>query len=151
MRLPKPMRRVKAPRPPRRGKRPRKRRRGKQASLGRMADKLWGQIVRHAGRCERCGATDRIQGAHGISRRYRSTRWLPLNGFALCSGCHVTMTHDPLAWDDYLRKAWGPDVYDTFRRMAQKQAKPDLEAIVESLRCELFKLEGLPPREEAVR
>jgi len=111
--------------------------------LGRVADKLWSEIVRSRGECEVCSKRPPgvvLQGAHGFSRRYRGTRWLPINGFCLCSGCHVRYTHDPLAWDDFLRENWGALVREELRGLAllvTKRTLEEMEAIVETLRAEL--------------
>ncbi len=117
--------------------RPRRKRKGGPAALAREADRLWSLLVRARGSCEACGETERLQGAHGFSRRYRAIRWLPINGFALCAKDHVYYTHRPLEWEDFLRIAWGDAVFDELRVQALRHEKPDLEAIVESLRCEL--------------
>ena len=111
--------------------------------MGRLADKLWSRLVRLKGKCEMCGKTERLQGAHGIGRTYRSTRWLPINGFCLCSGCHVRYTHDPIGWDLYLRKAWGELVYDELRATAQRVAKTDYEQVIRALALEL-QARGVP-------
>jgi len=138
--LPKPVKREKrAPKLLRRT-RPRRRRKGKKANLAKEADHLWSLIVRRPGKCELCSSTNGLQGAHGFSRRYRATRWLPINGFCLCRKCHVYFTHRPLEWDDVLGIQWGIPVRDELRRIALAGAKPDLEAIVESLKLELCKL-----------
>ena len=121
--------------------RPRRQRKTTRAALGRLADKLWSQIVRLKGECEACGKRPPsvvLQGAHGFSRRYRGTRWKLINGFALCSGCHVGYTHDSLAWDDYLVTAWGQEVYDELRDIATNRGgSVDLVATVAKLRAEL--------------
>lgn len=116
---------------------PRKRKRGRAASLAREADRLWSLVVRKRGECEVCGSTLRLQAAHGFSRRYRNTRWLPINGFCLCSGDHKRFTHDPLGWDNFLRVAWGGDVYADLRVCALSQVKPDLGLSILDLRKEL--------------
>lgn len=121
--------------------RPRKQRKSTRAALGRIADRLWSQIVRGRGECECCGQRPPavgLQGAHGFSRRYRGTRWALINGFCLCSGCHVRFTHDPIGWDDYLREAWGGGVYEELRFVAQRPAKDlDLAAVVARLEAEV--------------
>jgi hypothetical protein len=120
--------------------RPRKQRKATRAALAREADRLWSLAVRKKGRCELEGCAGRgvLQAAHGFSRRYRGTRWLLINGFALCAGCHVSMTHDPLRWDDHLRVAWGPLVYEELKRLAQAGARwGDLDADIARLREEL--------------
>lgn len=118
--------------------RPRARRKGKRASLARQCDLLWGQIVRGRRKsCEICHSRWYLQAAHGFSRRYRGTRWLPINGFCLCRRCHMRYTHDPLAWTGYLRMAWGLDVYEELEAKARAIAKPDHAAILAALKKEL--------------
>lgn len=116
--------------------RPRKRRKGTKAALAREADKLWSLLVRRPGLCEICGSRFRLQGAHGFSRRYRNTRWLLINGFCLCSGCHVYFTHRDLEWQDFLRRSWGESVYDELRRLALRTTAPDVAAALAKLREE---------------
>jgi len=113
--------------------RTRKRRKGKRASLARQADALWGQIVRRNGYCEDCGSNQFLQAAHGFSRRYRGTRWLPINGFCLCRGCHKRWTHDPLGWTAWLKDQWGVGVYDELELCARAVTKPDLADTVARL------------------
>jgi hypothetical protein len=136
------------PKPAKRGPKPRRRarraRKGSRAALGREADRLWSLIVRGVGRCEACGSKERLQAAHGFSRRYRATRWDLRNGVCLCAGCHVRYTHDPLGWEDWL-KFWlsrdvythnrlGGNLYLYLREIAQKGRVPkDLEGIVKGL------------------
>jgi 5-methylcytosine-specific restriction endonuclease McrA len=127
------------PKPTKRGPKPKRRlrkyRKTSRAKLAREADKLWSLAVRKKGQCELCGERKFLQAAHGFSRRYRGTRWVLLNGFCLCRGCHVKYTHDPLGWDDYLHEMWGPAVYVELREAAQSLRMPrDMEAIVASLR-----------------
>jgi len=83
-----------------------------------------------------------LQAAHGFSRRYQGTRYLPINGFCLCSGHHVFYTHDPIGWDNWLREQWGELVYDDLRHMAQKVTRPDIEAAIGKLGAELYTTNG---------
>ena len=115
--------------------RPRARRKGKRASASRQADALWSKLVKLKGYCEACGGRDRLQAAHGFSRRYRNTRWLLINGFCL-DGCHVRFTHDPLSWDAWLRERWGEQVYEELRRLALRTTKADPAAALAVLREE---------------
>ena len=130
---------MKRSKPIKRGKRPRRQRKGTKAALARLCDKLWSEIVRSRGACEACNCQPPgviLQGAHGFSRRYRGTRWNLLNGFCLCSGCHVSFTHNPLLWDEWLRRAWGEETYSELRRIALKGEKPDMDEIKAKLeRC----------------
>lgn len=112
-------------------------RRKKRQSLSKRADALWAQVVKAPGRCVACGSTERLQAAHGISRRYRGTRWLPINGFCLCARHHVYWTHRPLEWDCYLQAAWGQPVYYELRLLALKKATPDFPAIIAALSAEV--------------
>ena len=114
-------------------------RRKKRLSLSKQADALWAQVVKVSGQCYSCGKTERLQAAHGFSRRYRGTRWLPINGFPLCSFEHMYWTHRPLEWDEWLRKVWGEPVYENLRALALKTAKPDFPGIIASLKAELEK------------
>jgi hypothetical protein len=130
---------IKRGRPIVKGRRPRKQRKGGKAALGRACDKLWSLIVRQHGSCKVCEKAPPavvLQGAHGFSRRYRGTRWNLLNGFSLCSGCHVRLTHDPIGWDNWLRVAWGASIYAEMRRLAICGPKPDLAAVHASLLAE---------------
>jgi 5-methylcytosine-specific restriction endonuclease McrA len=136
---PKPERRAPRPRkaiqrtPLKRGtKRPARVRKTPRSKLRKLADKLWSLIVRSAGKCRLCGKTEGLQGAHGFSRRYLGTRWDLRNGWALCAGCHISMTHRPLEWDDFLRSELG-ELYEPMRQQAIARAVPDYDAIIAKL------------------
>jgi hypothetical protein len=84
-------------------------------------DRLWSKIIRAMHPiCVICGGTP-VQGAHLFSRRYKSTRHAIWNGRGLCAGCHVRLTHDPIAHDDWCREILGK-AYWRRRRQAQKLA-----------------------------
>ena len=103
------------------------------------ADRLWATNVKAAGACEmagvdkvRCGGP--LQAAHGLSRRYLGTRYLPLNGFALCAGHHRYYGVHPLEWDALLNLRWGPTVYEELRRLALNFTGPvDYAEVLSSL------------------
>lgn len=153
--LPKPPRKEKkAPRPLRRSPAParktcvRKKRKGKQARLAAKANQLWSDLVKvggvcycvgtgkHPGESGRCAGP--LQAAHGFGKKaHPSTRYLPINGFALCARAHKFYTHQPHRWEAFLREAWGTDVYDELFRLACQTAKHDLPAIIAALRAEL--------------
>ncbi len=131
--FPKPEKR--APRPRKRiarAKRPAKVRKTPKAKLRKIADKLWSHIVRAAGKCRICGSTERLQGAHGFSRRYLGTRWDLRNGWCLCAGCHVFFTHRSLEWDGWMREELG-EIYEPLRQQALTISTPDYEAIIAKL------------------
>lgn len=140
------------PKPPKREPKPwtrlRRKRKGTPAALAREADRLWSLIVRYSAShgCEAgCGSSEgtiigphvgALQAAHGFSRRYRNTRWLPVNGFALCAAHHVYWTHRPIEWDEWLRVAWGQETYYELRLLALRTTPPDVSAALEKLRAE---------------
>ena len=93
----------------------------------RELDTLWARLVKAKGYCEICRSVLGLQAAHGFSRRYGGTRWVLLNGFCLCNGCHIRYTHDSLGWTEILRKAWGDLVYEELREIAQHGGRPDFE------------------------
>jgi hypothetical protein len=131
--IPKPEKR--APRPRKRiarAKRPAKVRKTSRTKLKRMADKLWSLVVRAAGKCRICGSKERLQAAHGFSRRYLGTRFDLRNGWCLCAGCHVFYTHRPLEFDEWLRRELG-EIYEPLREQALTITAPDYEAIIAKL------------------
>lgn len=146
--LPKPKREAKPPRRIPRGKRPRSRRKGGKAWAARECDRLWGLLTRarNDGVCWLLGRVDGhtckgpIQAAHGISRRYRATRWSLLNGFPLCAGGHVKYTYDPVTWDWWLLQWWGSDLFWALRTVAREGKKRDQREVLENLRAEAKKL-----------
>ena len=135
------------PKPPKRGPKPRKRisRRGRKRTskrrkgrlqLRKECDKRFAIAVkqRDAWTCRACGSPFRIQCAHIVSRRYHATRWLLGNAVALCAGCHMKYTHDPLAWDWWVEDRIGPAGYAELKRIArQGVAHVDYQAVLDSL------------------
>jgi hypothetical protein len=123
---------------PARTKRPRKQRKGKRASIARQCDDLCGKLVRARGVCEgdNHGKGGSLQWAHGFSRRYRATRWLPINGFCLCAGCHWFYSTRPLEWSEFMGRMLGEQVYENLRRLALKNEKQDMPAVLAKLKAE---------------
>ena len=66
-----------------------------RAGLIRKLDKMFSEIVRKGGECERCGKTDKtkLQCAHIYSRRHKNIRWDFKNALCLCAGCHMFFWH----------------------------------------------------------
>jgi hypothetical protein len=124
----------KARRPIARKSRPAKVRKTPRSKLKRMADKLWSQIVRAAGKCRICGSEERLQAAHGFSRSYLGTRWDLRNGWCLCAADHVFYTHRPLEWGEFMHSELGPVLYDELRKQAMARCIPDYEAVIAELK-----------------
>ena len=109
----------------------------KRSTLKNKADALWAAKVKLLKvENDRCELADRhpgfpcsgpTQAAHGFSRRYLGTRYLPINGFALCRAAHVYWTHRPLEWDAVLRAEWGETVYEELRQRALKGPSTPLD------------------------
>ena len=133
--LPKPVRRLRPRKPIARKSRPAKVRKTSRSKLKRQADKLWSEIVRSAGKCRICGSAERLQAAHGFSRRYLGTRHDLRNGWCLCSGCHLTMGYRAIEWDMFMHKELGQELYQKLREQALARCVPDYEAIIERLRA----------------
>lgn len=102
-------------------------------------DRLFSVLTRASGSCVHCGSTERLQCAHGFSRRYRNVRWDPRNAFCMCQGCHLFFTHRPLEWDEWLLGRWGADLYAEIRSLALSTAKVDLDAVRETLVAETLR------------
>lgn len=100
-----------------------------------QCDALFGKLVRLPGRCVICGSTDRVQCAHGFSRRYRAIRWDFRNAWPMCAAHHYKYTLNPLEWDDWLLDTWGELLYAEMRALALSGERPDLKKLAESLRA----------------
>ena len=77
-----------------------------------------------------CGLTSNLQCGHIVSRRYNATRWDSSNAMALCRGCHMKFTYDPLGWIDFI----GQDRFFELKRKAQKKITVDYELLLKTLR-----------------
>lgn len=111
-----------------------KRKKPARQNWSAQCDAVFGRLVRAPGRCVECGSTYNIQCAHGLSRRYRATRWDLGNAFPLCQKCHMFYTYRPLEWDAWLLDHWGRELYDELKCRALLGAKVDLKAKLAELR-----------------
>ena len=83
-------------------------------------DKLTGEKVRSRNICESPrphNCKKNWQWCHGISRSYKNTRHLEINGFCMCAGEHYYFTNHPLEWDRFLEYKWGKD-YSYYKYLA---------------------------------
>lgn len=105
-----------------------------KTALKKKADTLFSLYIRaRDGMCQRCGSSDRLQCAHGFSRRYLGTRWDEENAWALCAGCHVYWTHRPLEWDETMLLWLGVDRYAALRKRALTITQPDYDLVIAEL------------------
>jgi len=87
-------------------------------------DRIFSQLVRIRGACQRCGSPKNLQCAHVISRRYSATRCLPDNAWCLCATCHFHV-------DQHFEDKWalvvatiGEDKFNELRAAAYGNLKP---------------------------
>ena len=108
----------------------------KQGTLTRRADRYFSLYIRQRdGQCQAgrswnqgCEGIHNLQCAHGLSRRYYSTRWDPRNAWALCRACHTYFTHHPIEWDMWLEDRLGLELYREIRLLALTKYEGDKEA-----------------------
>lgn len=141
------LRRVRIKRVARRGgplkrwKGPRKVRKTSRAKMGRIADRLFSLIVRHAQVCAFHGdpwapgnedgvCSGPLQCAHIVSRTYRSVRWDESNAMPLCAGAHVAMTHRPLEWERFVVYKIGREALDELKAQALEVWDGDIEGVL---------------------
>ena len=94
-------------------------------------DKLWSQIIRSRGKCERCNK-DTTLAAHHINPRNKfNTRWDLENGVCLCYRCHIHWAHkDVPDAAEWFKERLGEKQYDDLKQRSNMSAKgQDLEAI----------------------
>ncbi len=60
----------------------------KRRAIINKCDKLWSELIRSVGKCEICGATEKLQAHHLIDREYSQYRLDLDNGICLCAKCH---------------------------------------------------------------
>ena len=94
------------------------------------ADRKWAQLVKERDHhtCQRCGKvhpkkSQGLHAAHIFSRRFKNTRHDPLNGVALCFGCHMHFHSNPLEFHEWAEELLGSDVYEDLRKRARRIAK----------------------------
>ena len=99
-----------------------------QKSAKNKADRLFSQLIRQHGVCERCNlpaGTVQLQCAHWISRRYAHTRTDFDNAFCLCAGCHRWFTDHPTEFGRWAIEQRGEAVYQRLLKVSQKRSKFD--------------------------
>lgn len=72
--------------------------------LIKEADKLFSELVRRKGMCEKCGSVKNLQCAHVISRTNKHLRWNRDNALCLCLRCHLYWAHrSPLEFTEWFK------------------------------------------------
>lgn len=97
-------------------------------------DRWFSLLVRHIGRCRRCGTTTSLQCAHIISRRYLGVRYDSSNAICLCAKDHMYFTHRPLEFEEYIVGEFGEAALSELKRKARAFVSPlDREAVAAAL------------------
>jgi 5-methylcytosine-specific restriction endonuclease McrA len=87
------------------------------------ADRLFSLLIRFRGSCQRCSATDNLQCAHIIRRRYNATRTDERNAWCLCARCHWLTEEQPDEFMDLVERTVGRELYDELKHKAQAGVK----------------------------
>ena len=87
------------------------------------ADRLFSQVVRLLGHCQRCGKTSDLQCAHIIRREYNNTRTDLRNAWCLCAGCHIWLGNHPFDHVVYAYPTIGEETYAELREIAHTSRK----------------------------
>lgn len=87
-------------------------------------DRMFSQIIRSRGACQRCGSVQSLQCAHIISRRYSATRCDERNAWCLCAGCHMHVDGHFDAKYELTEQTIGLDVFAEVREKALGQRGP---------------------------
>lgn len=106
-----------------------------QSAAKNKCDRLFSQLVRSVGYCEKCGRSEdvQLQCAHWISRRYVHTRTDPDNAFCLCAACHRWFTDHPTEWGRWAVEQRGEDVYARLFEASKVRGPKNWVAELESL------------------
>lgn len=93
-------------------------------------DTVFSQFIRTRDNwtCRKCHKpytqpTASLQCAHIMGRRNKGTRWLPENAVALCAGCHIHFTGQPIEFYDWLESEIGADALMKLRIFSKKPTK----------------------------
>ena len=108
--------------------------------LIKKLDTAWAQVVKKGGVCVRCGKKENLQAAHIASRNYHSTRWLPLNGLALCAGCHFFAHLNPVLFTEFVKSHLGRNKFKQLKLQiveVRKWSVEELESQLANLEAQL--------------
>lgn len=105
-----------------------------QKTAKNKADRLFSQLIRSRGYCERCAATTNLQTSHIVSRRFAWTRTFEGNAMCLCASCHRWWhDHPTLTWQ-FAASVIGVEALEDVHRRSLRRDKFDWVAEVERLK-----------------
>ena len=91
--------------------------------------------------CEFCGKRPKkLDAHHYIGRRNRACRWIPMNIFMLCTGCHFKAHENPIWSRDKTRLTRGTGWESRMRKIAQHINKHDYDTNLELMTMSLDRL-----------
>ena len=95
----------------------------------KAADAKWAKLIkeRDAWTCQKCRTvyprkSRGLHAAHIFSRRFKRTRHDPMNGVALCFGCHMHFHSNPLQLYKWAEEYLGARSYRLLKERARKLA-----------------------------
>jgi len=104
-------------------------------SLSNKLDKLFSEIVRSKGRCEKCGKTTTLQCAHIYSRKNKWLRWDTENALCLCAGHHFFWGHqEPAEFIRWCMTIKNFDYLDKLKQINKPMKIQDMEEILVRLK-----------------
>ena len=87
--------------------------------LIKKIDKVFSEIVRSRGSCERCGKRENLQCAHIFSRRIMRLRWYLDNALCLDYKCHIFWAHrNPIEFTRFVENKLGKEKFENLERMS---------------------------------
>ncbi len=111
--------------------------RPKRKGLINKLDKVFSELIRQRGACERCGNTQTLQTSHIYSRTYQYLRWDEENAHCLCAKCHFWWHKNPAEAGEFLLTTHGSDRVAELKRrrnMVVKRTDNELQALYEDLK-----------------
>jgi hypothetical protein len=103
----------------------------------KQADRVFSQIVRSRGACERCFDSYELDCAHIFGRGFWPTRWDEDNALCLCRSCHRRAHDFPDAFMAWVEQRMGTEALDALRLKAHAPSKVDVEGVLTDLRQRL--------------
>lgn len=100
------------------------------------ADRLFSQIIRSEGKCQRCGSTYGLQCAHILGRTFSWTRVHLDNAWCLCGTCHYKVDNYADEKMSLVEATIGLDLYYDLVRLSQCRDKFDWPAAAAVLDAE---------------
>lgn len=108
-------------------------------SVKRSCDKLFSEIVRGRGKCEKCGESkyELLHTAHIYSRKFGSVRYDQDNAVCLCAKCHRWAHDMPIEFTYWLDKFVDLDDLQLRKNLIVKRKLADWLELEEELKEKL--------------